>query len=512
MKDGVRGPGSEVRELHGVWTRKRYLALLLAFAALHCILAMALPLSGDEAYYWDCGRHPDWTYFDQPPLMLWTTRPFCLLLGNTRLAVRAPAIIASFFLGLFILSLLRRLGGAEREAAWIYTVLHGTPLLLFGAWYLSTDIGMMVAYVAAVWAAVAIVQGERHAWWGFGVAVGVGFLAKFSIVLALAALVPVLLRRSSRAHLRTPTPYLAALLCVAITSPVWIWAVQHDWANFTFQLAGRHEFRPWTLRYLAEFIGLNMVLASPPLAVAMAREWWRGWRKRDWGLAAVLAAAIAPFLLFGAYGLREEVAPHWGAPGLVLGVVLLGLARPRPRWLVRSGVAFGVALSAVLIAFALLVSYSLTTTRRLLGEAHAEIADQLAPALANEEVVKAIEQRLRPGELVGSESYTDVHLYAFLSGGRLPTRLGHIHGGVHGLASLFWYRPEELRGRDFLFVTERAGLEPQLAKLFSTVSEEPPYLVELDGHVFRRIRFYRCHDLKHPEFYFSRLPGVSLSR
>jgi len=489
------------------WTKRRYYWLLLAFAALHVVLAVLLPVSGDEAYYWDCGRHLDWTYFDQPPLMLWTTRPFCLLLGDVRLAVRAPAIVASFLLGVFLLPLVRRLGGREREAAWIYAVLHGTPLFLLGAWYLSTDSGMLAAYVAAAWAAVAIAQGERRAWWGFGVAVGLGFLAKFSIVLVLAALVPVLLRKESRAHLTTPTPYLAALLCFAITLPVWIWGVQHQWANFTFQLEGRHRFRPWTWRYLAEFLGVGALLATPPLAVAMAIEWWRGWRKRDWALATVLAAAVSPFLLFGAYALREQVGDHWGAPGFVLGGVLVGLASPRPRRLVRTGVAFGIALSTAAIAVALFVVYALDATWPWFGHAHGNWADRVASAVGNDEIVAEIERRIRPGELMGAESYTDVHVYAFLSRGRLQTRLGLVHGGAHGLASLFWYRPEELRGKDFLFVTERPGLAAPLRERFASVTEEAPYLVKFDDHVIRHVRFYRCHDLLHPGGAFSRLPS-----
>ncbi|MFI5167537.1 MAG: ArnT family glycosyltransferase [Thermoanaerobaculales bacterium] len=493
----------------GVWTKRRYYWLLLAFVVLHAALAMLLPVSGDEAYYWDCGRHLDWSYFDQPPMMLWTTRPFCLLLGDVRLAVRAPALVASFLVGVFMLPLVRRLGGGEREAAWIYTVLHGTPLFLLGAWYLSTDAGMLAAYVAAVWAAVAIAQGERRAWWGFGLAVGLGFLAKFSIVLVLAALVPVLLRKESRAHLATPTPYLAALLCFAITLPVWIWGMQHDWVNFTFQLAGRHKFRPLTLRYLAEFLGVGALLVTPPLAIAMVIEWWRGWRRRDHAWAAMLAAALAPFVLFGAYALRESVGDHWGAPGLVLGAVLVGLASPRPRWLVRTGVAFGIALSTLLVAIVLFVTNALDVTWPLFGHAHGDLADRVASAVANEEVVAAIEKRLHPGELMAAESYTDVHVYALLSRGRLQTRLGLVHGGAHGLASLFWYRPEELRGKDFLFVTERPGLDVPLRDLFANVTEEEPYLVEYNGHVVRRVRFYSCHDLLRPEFYFSRLaPAV----
>ena len=51
--------------------RKSYLALVLAVTLAHAVAATMLPLSGDEAYYWDCARNPDWSYFDQPPLAIW---------------------------------------------------------------------------------------------------------------------------------------------------------------------------------------------------------------------------------------------------------------------------------------------------------------------------------------------------------------------------------------------------------------------------------------------------------
>ena len=43
------------------------------------------PPSGDEAYYWDCSRHPDWSTFDQPSLVIWSMIPFRVVLGETRL-------------------------------------------------------------------------------------------------------------------------------------------------------------------------------------------------------------------------------------------------------------------------------------------------------------------------------------------------------------------------------------------------------------------------------------------
>lgn len=42
--------------------RRVYLLTLAGATLLHLTLAATVPLSGDEAYYWDCSRHPDWSY------------------------------------------------------------------------------------------------------------------------------------------------------------------------------------------------------------------------------------------------------------------------------------------------------------------------------------------------------------------------------------------------------------------------------------------------------------------
>ena len=49
------------------------LALILTVAALRLIFLLSsdLDLIGDESYYWDWSRQPDWCYFSKPPMVAW---------------------------------------------------------------------------------------------------------------------------------------------------------------------------------------------------------------------------------------------------------------------------------------------------------------------------------------------------------------------------------------------------------------------------------------------------------
>ncbi len=486
--------------------RRRYWLLLLGFVLLHAVLAATLPVSGDEAYYWDCSRHLDWSYFDQPPAVIWAMVPFRLVFGETRLAVRAPAVLSSLLLGVFLLGLVRRLGGGEREAGWAYVVLHGMPLFFVGSFYCSTDIGMTAAFVAATWAAAALAQGERRAWWGFATAVGLGFLAKFPVVLVLPALLPVLLSSGGREQLRTARPWLAGLWAGALTLPVWIWAVRHHWDNITFQLAGRHAPGSWGVKYLIEFIGANLLLATPFLAAAVAAAWWLAWKRREPGWSAALLAAAMPFAAFGLVALRERVGAHWGGPGLVVGTAILALTAFRGRrTLAVLGMVLGLLLSAGVVGVAAMPERVARLRWSYRGSPRHISTAKLAEAIGNDEIVRRVESRLAPGEMVASESYTMVHLLAFLSRGALETRLAHVRSGKHGLASLYWYPPESLRGRDFLFVTQKRGVAGALRRIFARVEEEEPIVIRRDGRVVRTVRVLRCRDLLRPQGVFTRL-------
>jgi 4-amino-4-deoxy-L-arabinose transferase-like glycosyltransferase len=489
--------------------RRLYLTTLLGLTALHVLLAAVIPVSGDEAYYWDCSRHPDWSYFDQPPLVIWAMVPFRAVLGETALAVRGPALLASLLIGVFLLPLVRRLGGGPRQAAGVYLLMHAMPMFLLGSFYTSTDVAMIAAFLGATWAAVALAQGEQRAWYGFAVALGLGFLAKFPAVLVLPALLPTLLaRREGRrfAVLATPHPYLAGGISLLLTLPVWVWAIQHGYDNIEFQLVSRHGGGPLTLTYLGEFLGASLLLASPFLAVGQGIAGWRRWRAADPAWRALLLAAASPVAFFALTSLRTRVGAHWGGPGLTIAVVALTLTAFRGRrTLIALGAAFGLLLSSTVLAIVLAPGPLLGVEWSYRGRPKRVSTRKLSALVGNERILAEARARLAPNELVSSESYTTVHLLAFLSGGSLETRLANVKGGKHGFASLYWYPPEELRGRDVLFVTDKREVDERLRTVFAEVTEDPPLEIDLEGRVVRRVRFLRCRDMQHPESVFTRL-------
>lgn len=489
-----------------------YRGLVVALAIVHAGLAYTLPVSGDEAYYWDCSRHLDWSYFDQPPLVIWTMAPFRWVLGEGPLAVRSPAILSSLMLALFLPPLVRRLGGNLRDAGRVYLLMHALPVYLFFTFYESTDAGMITAYLAATWAAVALAQGEKCAWWGFGIACGLGFLAKFPAVLVAPALIPALMQREVRAHLKTPTPYLAGLLSLALTGPVWIWGALHDWDNIAFQVAGRHgRGGGFFLQHLLEWVASNLVAATPFLLVAMALALWGARRLRDPAWRVVAVAAAMPLLAFGLVSLRERVGAHWGAPGLVVGVVAVVLLPfPWKRFLVRAGAVTGGAFALFLLLLAFVWKTAgpeaLLSTPLLSDKSDEEIATGSASyAFGDAEVVEELRRRLVPGEILASESYTLVHLLGLKSRGEFTNRLANVAYGLHGLASLYWHQPGDLAGADVLFVTKKEGLNEEVGALFESCEEEDPILVERRGRLVRRLRVLRCQELKEPVPAFTRL-------
>lgn len=371
------------------------LALTLGAAALRLALAAWLPLVPDEAYYWEWSRRLAAGYFDHPPGIAALIRAGTALLGDSAFAVRFFPVLAGLGAALLVLDLARRYGG-PRAALRAAVIVACVPLAAAGLVLATPDAPLLFAYALALWAldrALAAPAGSRasYAWWtAAGAAVGLGLLSKYTaVLLPFAVLVAFLLRRPLRGRLRTPEPYLAGALALALFAPVVLWNARHGWASFAFQL--RHGLGAGGGSPLArqlELLGGQLGLVSPILfgllAAAVVAALRRGADDRRFVLATVAAVSFG-FFVYSA--LRQRVEPNWPAPAYVAAFVLLAAAARGAAWRkwLRRGCALGAAMVLLIYAHALRPVLPLAAADDPVGQAFGWDALAAAAAAAREE-------------------------------------------------------------------------------------------------------------------------------
>jgi hypothetical protein len=196
-------------------------------------------------------------------------------------------------------------------------------------------------------------QDRALRWWaGAGICAGLALFSKYTAVLPIGgAALYVLLTPRDRVWLTRPGPYLAAVLALAVFSPVPIWNALHGWASFAFQgdRAAGLRFRP--LMPLIT-LGGEALFVLPwiwlPLMALFVRGFRRGsaWTHRL--LAFMAAPAVIGFALISAWS-SQRILFHWAAPGYLMLFPLLGeaiaarLDRPLPRRLIAGTVALVLA-------------------------------------------------------------------------------------------------------------------------------------------------------------------------
>jgi hypothetical protein len=341
------------------------LVVIAVFTLLRLVASAFVGLGTDESYSVAVARDLRLSYFDHPPMHYWLLHAMEPLAGVGR-ASRLPfiALFAGSSWLMFVLT--RRLFGA-RAGLWATVALNlsGFFTLAAGSWVLPD--GPLIFFLLAAAAVLAQdwFRPEEEAapsrplltWIAAGVFVGLAGLSKYQAALFCLGLGLFLITTpSGRRRLLSPGPYLAAVVALAVLSPVLIWNAEHHWASFAFQ-AGRGA--PAKLRPLGPILALlgQAALMLPwvfiPMAIA-ALQAARGGpaRERRWFLVMLALPAIAVFTLtplMGPLGL-----PHWSMPGWLLLFPLLGEALARtdrtrawPRIWAVAGFAFIVAVGAV---------------------------------------------------------------------------------------------------------------------------------------------------------------------
>ncbi|WP_456748718.1 glycosyltransferase family 39 protein [Bradyrhizobium sp. USDA 4354] len=284
---------------------------------LRIVYASAIELRTDEAYYWTWSKEAALSFLDHPPGIAWLIRFGTAIFGDTALGVRFGGIVAMLVTQLLLADIVRRLTHDARAV--MFAVLMPEAALYYGLLMakVAPDVAMIPCAMAMMWSLVRLAQGGDGRWWlAAGLFAGLAMLSKFTAIMFAPAVAAFLLVPDWRWRwLRSPYPYLAVLVAIAVFSPVLIWNAQHDWASFRFQGVRATANYGISLRTIGDYIGLQFGLVGfvmlPVVLTGLVLTAWRGYRTREPVAILLSTAVLVPFLYFFVKSLTLRVGDTW---------------------------------------------------------------------------------------------------------------------------------------------------------------------------------------------------------
>ena len=303
---------------------------IIIYSVLLRLFYLGVPeLFYEEAYYWNYAKHLDIGYLDHPPLVAWIIGLSTQLMGDNEFAVRFGAFICWLVMACFSYRLAHDVN-EKTGACQAISLVATLPIFFAVGWAMTPDAPLMACWVAILYFLYqALIHERQKAWLGVGIAMGLGMLAKYTMVLTgLAALLFILTDRHSRKWLFRPEPYLAVIVSIAIFSPVIIWNVEHQWASFLYQSHDRMTNR---FEFSFHYFITNIIFILTPtgflsiIAVLLFRKKLlpdhniassdRSYSDAERSYRLLVVLALFPVAIFALLSLFRETKFHWTGPG-----------------------------------------------------------------------------------------------------------------------------------------------------------------------------------------------------
>lgn len=302
----------------------------------------------DEATYWEWSRRLDWSYYTKGPGIALAIRAATSIFGESEGAIRSVSAISSAVAAMAVAGLaaeaarVRRVDTPAGPQRWSIGFVAAALFLLAPVFQavglIATIDGPYIAcWAVAAWAGfVAMDRRAVWAWPVFGLAVGIGFLFKYTILLLLPGMVfYAIVKRARLGSGRLRAAFVIGIvLMLAGFAPVVVWNQQNGWPTVAHLLghlgvaggdmpaAPSHAKEPYSPFWTLEFIGTQFGMMGPSLVLSLGVA-IRAIRRRreepgEWPAKLYLIACSAPILVFYlGVSLMAEPEGNWAIGGYV---------------------------------------------------------------------------------------------------------------------------------------------------------------------------------------------------
>lgn len=305
----------------------------------------------DELYYLACARRLDWGYVDQPPLSIALLALVRATLGDALWAIRLVPVLAGGLTVFMVGLLARELGGGRFAQGMAALAAVIAPVYLGTNHFFSMNSFDLLIWTLAAYTLVRLVKTEDQAGWlVLGLLLGLGLLDKISALWLGGGIAIGILLTGHRAWLRTPGPWVAALIAVVLFVPHLLWQQAHGWPTLEFMRNATAEkmrgVSPFTF-VIRQVLEMNPINAPIWLAGLVHGFTPAG---RRWRILGLIYLAVAALLVIGGRSRASYLVPAYPlllAPGAVVFEAWLSGARRR-HW--RAAAIASMAVAGLVLA------------------------------------------------------------------------------------------------------------------------------------------------------------------
>ena len=386
----------------------RWLLLVgLSAFLLRLWISMALPVTGDEAYFYWWGIFRDWGYYDHPPMAGWWMSAMQTTLGHAPWAIRLPAVLLPVAMGAVIWWTFLPLD--RDRAGWAVLLFWLAPLNWLNA-LITTDTPLMFWSLLSMACLVRaeLVPKDHAPRWGLytasGLFLSLAFLSKyFAVVLGFAYVVYFVLYRRDR------WPALLLLCLCALPGPLinLAWNASHGWANIMFNVFNRHQSSGVELHKPLLYLAMLAYLVTPGalwLIFKHRRVWRDAWGSKPAVSKLVVCLLVVPLVFFGCLSLKKVVGLHWVFSFYPMLFVFMAFSLPK-----ASLKRCAQALAAFTALHVLIVGLIATTSlEQWQGKSH---YFSLVRAFRTAQILEKFES---PGTVLMADAYSPASVYGYV--------------------------------------------------------------------------------------------------
>lgn len=491
--------------------QNKLVIILLTLFALRLAYAAWTPfdLSPDEAHYWEWSRRLDFSYYSKGPLVAWVIAFFTSVFGVSATAVRFGAALFSALASYAVYLFARDAFNSEKTGFYSAVVINAVPVFSIGSILMTTDMPFVFFWTAALWSTQKALDTGRPAWWiASGALAGFGFLSKYTMALiAPCVLLHILFSGADRRWIKSPWPYIAAVVAVIISTPVIYWNISHGEVTIKHTLGQVHADAPeYSVKPALEFLASQLLLVTPLIFAAAvfgafaAGRAGLGEKNRGASLAFFASAPVFLFFFFKAF--HGKVQANWGVAAYMssAGAAVWAFERLLKRsgrggvktLKFAAGAAIAVSATASLFAYFPWAAEGFGAKKVLYGApfnrvtAWRELGAKISEA----------RRSMPPGSFVMSDTYQIASEIAFYTEGN-PVAYNVDTGGRRMNQYDLWPGPESAqKGLGAIYVKGGdASAEEAVTSAFESCSKEV-FTIYRKGAPLKDFSIWRCYNFK----------------